>query len=103
MAPTPGDAFPGATMYDMRNLVIAALVAGCPTAHSTPPSADLEPVSAAVRATYDAISGPAGERNWDRFRALFAAGALLVPAVPAAQGRVLTVDEFIEASTPILL
>jgi hypothetical protein len=28
---------------------------------------------------YDAISGPAGERNWDRFRSLFAPGARLIP------------------------
>jgi len=28
---------------------------------------------------YDVISGPAGPRNWDRFRSLFVPGARLIP------------------------
>jgi hypothetical protein len=56
-------------------------------------------MDAIVAALYDAISGPAGERDWDRFRSLFAPGARLIPSVMDSTGRaragVLTVDDYI--------
>jgi len=40
--------------------------------------ADVESIGSIITATYDAISGSAGEvRDWDRFRELFAEGATL--------------------------
>src|SRR5215475_8544815 len=32
---------------------------------------DVESIDAIMAALYNVISGPAGERNWDRFRSLF--------------------------------
>ena len=40
---------------------------------------DVESIDGIVTALYEEISGPAGERNWDRERALFLPGARLVP------------------------
>ena len=37
-------------------------------------AADGDSVETVVRAVYDSISGPAGPRDWARFRSLFAAG-----------------------------
>ena len=71
---------------------------------SAPPPAaepaDVESIDAIVTALYDVISGPAGERDWTRFRTLFAPGALLVPAAPGPEGssplRTLTVEGYVE-------
>lgn len=40
---------------------------------------DVESIEAIVEAAYDAISGPAGERDWDRVRSLFLPEARLIP------------------------
>ena len=42
-------------------------------------SADVRSLDAVLKALYDAISGPAGDRNWDRLRSLFSPGARLIP------------------------
>ena len=53
-----------------------------------------------VAALYDVISGPAGKRDWDRFRSLFVPGARLIPTGPRPTGevgsRVLTVDDYVQ-------
>jgi hypothetical protein len=62
---------------------------GAPEAPPAPPEAapaDVESIDAILAALYDVISGPAGERKWDRLRSLFAPGGLLVPAAPRADG-----------------
>ena len=62
--------------------------------------ADVATPDAILAATYDVISGPAGQkRDWDRFRSLFVPGARLIPAVPKKDGsgyvaRVITPDEY---------
>lgn len=56
---------------------------------STPPAADpadVESIDAIIAALYDVISGPAGERDWDRFRSLFVPGAVLSAMVPRPDG-----------------
>ena len=53
-----------------------------------PPAAKAEDVSspdAIIAALYEVISGPPGKRDWDRFRALFAPGARLIPTRRDAQ------------------
>ena len=52
-----------------------------------------------MHAIYDVISGPAGQqRNWDRFRGMFAEGARLIPMVKQPDGsyttRVFTPEEY---------
>jgi len=52
-----------------------------------------------LAAVYDVISGPAGKRDWDRFRSFFYPGARLMPSGKNQQGvlgvRVLTPDEYV--------
>src|SRR6202451_1876098 len=43
---------------------------------------DVDTVDHLVASLYDVISGPAGQRNWDRFRALFVPDGRLVSIVP---------------------
>ena len=61
---------------------------------------DVESIDSIVDAVYDVISGPAGhERDWDRFRSLFAEGARLapirVPGEGAATVRFTEVNDYI--------
>jgi hypothetical protein len=62
--------------------------------------ADVESIDAIITALYDVISGPAGERDWDRFRSLFAPGATLSPMAPRPDGttpvRVLTPEDYVQ-------
>lgn len=72
-------------------------------AQQTPPdSADVATIDGIIAATYDVISGPAGERDWDRERSLFHPGSRHMPtqanAVGGSSVNVTTVDGFIEAS-----
>ena len=51
-----------------------------------------------VRAVYDVISGPAGTRDWARFRLLFADGARMIPVRNTADGSapaVMTPEDYI--------
>jgi len=61
------------------------------TMPATPPpaarSTDVASPDAILAATYDVISGPAGQkRDWDRFRSLFLPGAHLVAAAKRQDG-----------------
>ena len=59
--------------------------------------ADTDSVDLLVRAVYDVISGPAGTRDWARFRSLFAEGARLIPIRVTADGSsaaVMTPDDY---------
>ena len=61
--------------------------------------ADVESIDAIIAALYDVISGPAGPRDWDRFRSLFAPRATLSPMAPRPDGstpvRVITPEEYV--------
>ena len=49
--------------------------------------ADVASPDAIMAATYEVISGPAGQqRDWDRFRSLFVPGARLIPVVAKKTG-----------------
>ena len=69
-------------------------------AQTTPPAnpADVATMDSIVAAVYDVISGPAGKRDWDRFRSLFIPSARLIPTGPRPTGevgsRVLTVEDY---------
>lgn len=81
----------------------SALAQETPAPAATTPaadSADVGSIDAILAALYDVISGPAGDRDWDRFRSLFASpGALLVPAAPRPDGttavRALAVEDYV--------
>lgn len=58
-------------------------------ADTTRPAADppdVESIDSIIAALYEVISGPAGERDWDRFRSLFAPHATLSPMAPRPDG-----------------
>ncbi len=82
--------------------------AAAATAKSSPAAAaaDVASVDAIVGALYAVISGAAGEqRDWDRMRSLFHPDARLVPIVKGRGGmqtRVLTVDDYVVRSGPLL-
>ncbi len=61
---------------------------------------DVKSLEAILAAVYDVISGPAGERDWNRFRSLFVADARLIPVVKNDDGsfacRAMTVEEYIQ-------
>ena len=65
---------------------------------------DVSSIDSIVHALYDVISGPAGDRDWDRFRSLFTPSAILVPMVPTPDGstpvRVLTAEDYIARVGP---
>ena len=71
---------------------------------------DVASINAIVTATYEVISGPAGEkRDWDRERSLFVSRALLIPtAVEAGKNDVdlapqmLDIEGYIERVDPLL-
>ena len=66
--------------------------------------ADVDSIEHILAAVYDCISGPAGTRDWDRFRSLYYAGARLIPSRRDESGktgaRMLTVEEYIERVKP---
>ncbi|MBZ5723666.1 MAG: hypothetical protein LAP87_01600 [Acidobacteriia bacterium] len=75
------------------SVLLAAVTVLAPAARP----ADGDSIDSLVKAVYDTISGPAGPRDWDRFRALFAEGARLVP-VRVTEGRAtpaaMTVEDY---------
>jgi hypothetical protein len=94
-------------------LVCAAMVAQNSTSQpqksatqptvSAPPAiaarpGDVDTVDHIIAAVYDAISGPAGQRDWDRFRSFYYPGARMIPTRRDDKGgiaaRVSTTDEY---------
>jgi hypothetical protein len=102
-----------ATTAALALLVLSSpvLTAQAPAAARPAPAAnpaDVATLDSIVAAVYASISGAAGvERNWDRFRSLFAPGARLIPTGRRADGSrtmaVRTVEEYIETSGPALM
>jgi hypothetical protein len=80
---------------DIPKFSAADLAAKVPVAKAE----DVESKDAILRAIYDVISGPAGERNWSRFRSLFLPQARFTQTAKAPDGTTLvfswSVDEFV--------
>jgi hypothetical protein len=73
------------------------------SSHIVDPS-DVASIDAIIHASYEVISGPAGEaRDWERFRSLYVPGARLIPVISGAQPhvRVLTPEDYIRRVEPI--
>ncbi len=81
-----------------------SLLASVPAmwAQETPEAdpADVASVDAIIAALYDVISGPAGSRDWDRFRSLTTPSCRLTPTYMDSTGasvyRTWTTDEYAE-------
>jgi hypothetical protein len=105
------------TMSLLRWTTAASLIALAPcqaqsamsqTDMSSPPpaaAADVGSMDAIVHAYYDVISGPAGDRDWNRFYSLFAPGGRLIRTSRAApdstpRTAVMTPQEFAQQLGP---
>src|SRR5258708_12129322 len=53
-----------------------------------PKPEDVKSTDSILAATYSVISGPAGERDWNRFRSLFLPGATLTSAGKNREGNI---------------
>jgi len=77
-----------------------------PAAEPAANPADVATMDSIVAAVYEVISGPAGPRNWDRFRSLFAPGARLIANGVRPTGevvsRVMTPDDYAQRNGPFL-
>ena len=73
--------------------------AATPTSSASAAPGDVDTIEHIVAAVYDVISGPPGQRNWDRFRGFFYTGARLIPSRRNDKGvvtaQVLTPDEYV--------
>ena len=71
---------------------------------SYPRREDVESIDGILKAMYETISGPAGPRDWDRERSLFAPGARLQPTRPKEDGGgildMLDIEGYIASRTP---
>ena len=65
---------------------------------------DVKSVDAVVKTLYDVISGPAGERDWERFRSLFTPNARMAALSPTQSGQLvylsMTPEEYMENNGP---
>ena len=64
--------------------------------------ADTDSIESTIKAVYEVISGPAGPRNWNRFRSLFAEGGRLIAMRTTAEGTVpnlMTPDDYVQRTT----
>lgn len=85
-------------------LLVLTLVTALPASAQPVPddwpaaaSEDVATVDAIVASVYDAISGPAGPRDWDRFRSLFHPSARLIPIARGGEFPIFWgVDEYVE-------
>jgi hypothetical protein len=102
-------AFPLRAQDDSKKPSVEAPAAA--QAATPPPAAkpaDVASPDAIMAATYDVISGPAGQqRDWDRFRSLFVPGARLIPVVARKTGsgydtRIITPDEYVQRADAYL-
>jgi hypothetical protein len=67
---------------------------------------DVDTIDHLVAAIYDVISGPQGDRDWDRLRSLFYRDAHLIPSGRrdgTVSARILSMEDFIERTKPIFL
>ena len=94
-----------AVVLVMSALFVCRIAAAAQTEVPAARPQDVSTVDGIIRALYQVISGPAGEkRDWDRFRSLFAPGARLIPAL-ARTGerpviRVLDVEAYVRRVEP---
>jgi hypothetical protein len=71
----------------------------------SPKAEDVKSMDGILRAIYDVISGPAGDRDWSRFRSLFVPQARFTQTRKTADGGVmvnlLSVDDFVTVASDV--
>ena len=76
-------------------LAVLTMMAASPVIQA----ADTDSIDTIIRAVYDVISGPAGARDWARFRSLFADGARMIPVRSTPDGpkpAVMTPEDYVQ-------
>ena len=108
-ATTPAVSPPTSTPTPAAGAPAAAPASATVQQETRPPAnpADVSSLDNIMRALYDVISGPAGQRrDWDRMRSLFVPGARLIPTTRRPDGtrgiQVWTVDQYISIVGPRL-
>jgi hypothetical protein len=78
----------GSLLLHLRRLRQWEHLQGIPDWPAAKNPGDVDTVDHLVASLYDVVSGPAGQRDWDRFRALFVPDGRLAWIVPesAAKG-----------------
>ncbi|MDX1408118.1 MAG: hypothetical protein R3330_08295 [Saprospiraceae bacterium] len=75
--------------------------------NSASQDSDVASVDAIITALYDVISGPAGERDWDRFRSFFKENAIMGAMAPTREGglvyRAMTPESYLQNNGPYFL
>lgn len=68
---------------------------------------DVKTVDAVIASLYDVISGPAGERNWDRFYSLFTQEAKMAAMLPTQNGtltyKMFNPKDYVAMNSPYLM
>jgi len=97
------------TLFALCLFAVPCSLSAQAAAPATPPAKaeDVSSIDGIMKAVYDVISGPAGQkRNWDRMRSLFIPGARLIPTGRGQDGkhgaRVWTLEEYISNAGPRL-
>jgi hypothetical protein len=86
----------------MRRFAAVVLILAACSSSAPPPkpaSGDDFEIESTILATYNVISGPAGRRDWDRFKELFAPGARLI-SMKDGKTNVMTPDEYQAKAKP---
>ncbi|MDZ4730891.1 MAG: hypothetical protein SH820_13215 [Xanthomonadales bacterium] len=78
-----------------------------PTANYPALPEDVASPESLVLAVYDAISGPRGERDWNRIRSFYLEGARLIPTGLRANGdhglRIMNIEQWMEGARDLFL
>lgn len=69
-------------MIQRTAALVLTLALAAPVGGQEAPSRDVSTLDGVIAALYESISGPAGDRDWDRFHSLFLPGAILLNAGP---------------------
>lgn len=74
-----------------------------PTFASNALVADVYSIDGIVKALYDVISGPAGPRNWNRFRSLYHADAFMAAINDKGQLRKFSPAQYVQNNGPFFM
>jgi predicted metalloprotease with PDZ domain len=90
---------PTASQLKIRNAWLHDHAAAVPAADA----ADVSEIDGIIKALYDVISGPAGPRNWDRFRSLFHKDAFMAAFNAKKELRKFSPGQYIQSNGPFFM
>lgn len=90
---------PTAAQLKVRNAWLHDHVAAAPAANV----ADVSEIDGIIKALYDVISGPAGPRNWDRFRSLFHKDAYMAAFNAKKELRKFSPAQYVQNNGPFFM